>query len=438
MVPGLQALTPLLTPRRIAVVGAVGLLIVTAGVMIAHQRSDAQAAAGAPAEQSAVIEARPFVSTLGVAGTIAAGPGGEVTAPFDGVVRTVGFLYGEPVEQGQVLAVFDAAEVASRRNEAEAAALKAGQTASDFASWGSGPEVSRARRALAVATSDLQDAQRRIVETRTLLDRGLVPRGEYDDLVRQRQARDIAVATAQQDLALAMRRGEGPNRRVAALELQNARSQLATLDGQVAGAVVRAPARGVMVRPPADKLDTVTAIHPGLQMTKGQLIGAVAAADALVVTFKLSEIDANRVRPGQAVTVTGPGFAGVVLKGRVSSVAGEAMPPSSGSPASTVAAVARLEGLTAEQAAAVRIGMTANVVIDVYRNPSAIVAPPGAIQGSVPNATVMVKNRKTGATNVRPVRLGQVAPDGVEVLSGLKPGEVVVWTPPPAAPTTAS
>jgi multidrug efflux pump subunit AcrA (membrane-fusion protein) len=434
---GLDALKPLLQRRRRVAVGVAVLLVLAAAAMIAHRRGDATPPGGGAAEQSAVIQARPFASTIGVAGTIAAGPGGEVTAPFDGVVRTMGFLYGEPVQRGQVLAVFDASGIATQRNEAEATALKADQTAADLASWSSGPEVSRARRAVAAANSDLQDIRRKIDETKALLDRGLVPRGEYDDLLRRREAGEASVAAAEQDLTVAMRRGEGSNRRVAALQLQNARTQLATLNGQVTGAVVRAPASGVMVRPPADKVDTVTAIHPGLQMTKGQLIGAIAAADALVVTFKLSETDANRVRAGQGVTVTGPGFPGVTLNGRVTLVAGEATPASSGGSSSTVAAVARLEGLTPEQAAAVRIGMTANVVIDVYRNPSAVVAPPEAIQGAAASATVRVKDPKTGATSIRSVRLGVVAPDGVEVLSGLKSGEVVIWTPPPAAPTTA-
>jgi multidrug efflux pump subunit AcrA (membrane-fusion protein) len=438
MASGLDALRPLLKRRRTVAIGAAALLVLAAATMVAHRRGDAAASNGVVGEQSAVIQTRPFVSTIGVSGMIAAGPGGEVTAPFDGVVRTVSFLYGEPVEQGQVLAVFDVSDVASRRNEAEAATLKADQTAADYANWSSGPDVSRARRAVAMANSDLQDVQRRIDETKTLLDRGLVPRGEYDDLVRQRQAREVAVAAAQQDLTVVMRRGEGPNRRVAALELQNARIQLTALNGQVARAVVRAPVRGVMVRPLADKPDAVTAIHPGLQMTKGQLIGAVAAPDALVVTFKLGEIDANRVRPGQTVTVTGPGFSGLALTGRVTSVAGEATPPSAGNPTATVAAMARLEGLTPEQAAVVRIGMSANIVIDVYRNPSAIVAPPAALQGAAPAATVTVKDRRTGQARSTPVRLGQVTPDGVEVLSGLKPGDVVVWTPPSPVPTAAS
>jgi multidrug efflux pump subunit AcrA (membrane-fusion protein) len=435
---GLDALKSLLKRRRMVVVGVAGLLVLAAAAMITHRRGDVASPSSAVTEQSAVIQARPFVSTIGVAGTIAAGPGGEVTAPFDGVVRTMNFLYGEPVEQGQVLAVFDVSGVATQRNEAEAATLKADQAAADLAGWSSGPDMSRARRAVVAANSDLQDIRRKIDETKALLDRGLVSRGEYDDLLRRRETGEASVAAAEQDLTVAMRRGEGSNRRVAALQLQNARTQLATLNGQVAGAVVRAPARGVLVRPPTDKPDATAAVHPGLQMTKGQLIGAIAAADALVVTFKLSETDANRVKAGQAVVVTGPGFPGMILKGRVALVAGEATPASPGSPSATVAAVAHLDGLTPEQAAAVRIGMTANVVIDVYSNPSAVVAPPEAIQGVAANATVRVKDPKTGATSTRAIRLGVVAADGVEVLSGLKPGEVVVWTPPPAAAIAGS
>ena len=413
--------------------GALGLAVVAAGAVGLHRRGEAKVVADATAEQSAVIQVRPFASTIAVVGSIAPGAGGELVAPFDGVVRSVGFAYGEPVERGQVLAVFDATEVSARRNEAEAAMLKASQTVDDLAQWDSGLDVSRARRAAASAEADLVDAERKVSETKALLDRGLVPRSEYEGALRQRQTQEASVAAAHQDLAQAQARGRGANRRVAGLELQNARARLAVVNGQAAGAMVRAPASGVIVRPPADRGEVV-AIHPGSQMTRGQLIGSIAAADTLSVTFKLGETDANRVAVGQVVTVTGSGFPGLVLHGRVASVAGEALPPSAGSPISTVAAIARLEGLTPDQATQVRIGMTANVVIEIYNNPSAVVAPPAAIQGAAPSATVLVRDPRGGEPRSVAVRLGRVAPDGVEVLSGLKPGDAVVWTPPSAPP----
>jgi multidrug efflux pump subunit AcrA (membrane-fusion protein) len=73
--------------------------------------------------------------------------------------------------------------------------------------------------------------------------------------------------------------------------------------------------------------------------------------------------------------------------------------------------------------------MTANVSIDLYQNPSALTAPPGAIQGTAPDTFVMIKDQGTGQLHRVAVKIGQTAADGVEILSGLKPGDVVVWTP---------
>ncbi len=383
--------------------------------------------------QTLVIQPRRFVSTISVAGTIVPGDNVVVTAPFDGVATRVGFDYGAPVAQGQVLVELDTAEIRQRRNEAEASFLKASQNAADMAAWDSGPEVSRARRARAAADFDLRDTQRKVEETRALLDRGLVARNESDSLAQQLRNQQMALAAADQDLATALERGKGANRLVATLELENARARLAELDAQLAGAVVRSPATGVIVNPPADRADTPVTLHPGLRLTKGQLIGAIARSGGLAVSFRLGETDANRIRPGQEVSVTGPGFGAFTAHGRVTSVGAEALPlAAAGGPMASFAAIARLDPLTPAQAQAIRIGMTANLAIAVYTNPAALVAPPAAIQGAAPAATLSVKDSKGGVRAV-PIQLGQSAPDGIEVLSGLKPGDVVVWTSPTPA-----
>ena len=175
-------------------------------------------------------------------------------------------------------------------------------------------------------------------------------------------------------------------------------------------AVVRAPVAGILVHPPGEKGDSAgQPLHVGMSLTKGQLIGAIAHPGGLAVTFQLSEADANRVHTGQRVAVTGPGFEGVDLSGTIASVAGEATPASGGDGAVTFAASARLDPLTPAQAAIVRIGMSASVSIDLYRNPAALVAPPPAIQGDAPDTYVMVKvagggGASTGSRAHRPRR----------------------------------
>jgi HlyD family secretion protein len=227
--------------------------------------------------------------------------------------------------------------------------------------------------------------------------------------------------------------GTGSSRRVAALELGNARAQLGRLDGQAAGATVRAPEAGVIVRP-VGKGDDAEPLHAGQAVTRGQLIGSIARAGGLAVAFQLSETDANRVRPGMAVTVTGPGFGGLTVAGHVTSVAGQAAAPAvAGGPLASFPAMARLDALTPEQAQAIRIGMTANVTVEVYRNLAALVAPAAAIQGAEPAAWVKVQNPRGGPPRTVPVKLGRIAPDGVEIVSGVKAGDVLVWSAPTAA-----
>ncbi len=389
-------------------------------------------------EQSLVVARRPFVASVSFTGTIVPGDGIGITAPFDGTVKSVGFAYGERVTPGQVLVELDVSELEQRRNEAESAYLKASQNAADIDNWASGPEVSRARRAAASATFELGDTERKMQETKALLDRGLVARSEYDGLVQQLRTQRLSLAAARDDLGVALRRGEGANRRVATLELENTRARLARLNAEFAAAVVRASDAGIIVRPPSVRPDvTDSGIHVGLRLSQGQLIGTIARSGGLAVSFRLDEADVNRLKPGQAVTITGPGFNGFALTGKIIGIAGEASSAegAAGGKASFTA-TARLDPLTADQALQVRIGMSASIAVITYQNPMALVVPPQAVQGAAPAATVLVRDRGTGARHPVTVQIGQVGPDGVEILSGLKPGDTVIWDSPapPAAP----
>jgi multidrug efflux pump subunit AcrA (membrane-fusion protein) len=404
-------------------------LVLTWMALAAGPAEDAGAAGG---EQSLIISRRPFVATLAFAGTIVPGDAIGVTAPFDGSVTALGFTYGQRVEAGQMIAEMDAGELLQTRNEAESAYLKAAQSAADIAAWNSGPEVSRARRAATAASLELTASERDFRETKRLLDRGLVPRNEYDSAAQRLRTQRMAVASADEELQTTIGRGQGAYRRMAAIELDTASARLSRLDRQLHRAVVRAPDTGVIVRPPLAQSDPMSGgVHVGARLSRGQLIGSIARAGGLAVSFKLDEGDVNQLKVDQAVVVSGPGFPGAALTGRIVSIAGEAVP--SGAAATGKAsftATARLDPLTLPQAALVRIGMSAAVVVTTYNSPSAIVVPPLALQGSAPAATILVRRPGGSEPLAVPVQIGRVTPEGVEIISGLKPGDRVVWTPP--------
>ncbi|SNS86338.1 Multidrug resistance efflux pump [Sphingomonas laterariae] len=378
-------------------------------------------------EQSLVLAKRPFSSSITFAGAIVAGDAVAVFAPFDGKVKTIGFTYGDRVVPGQMLVELDLSDLQKSRNEAEGTLLKAAEAASQVENWNSGPEVARARRSAASAAYDLNDTERKIQETKALLDKGLVSRSEYDGLLQQRRSQQMAAQSAQDDLKSTLARGQGSNLRVARLELINARARYAELHAQWAGAVVRATAAGIIVRPPSGPSQTATDIRVGSSLNRGALIGSIARAGGLAASFRIDEGDVNQLKPGMPVTVTGAGFGGAALTGSIFSVAGEADSNAAATGGKAgFTAIARLDPLPAEQAQQVRIGMSANIAITVYTTPSALVVPAQAISGVAPESKVAVRN-KDGTTSQVIVQIGRVSPEGVEVLSGVKAGDTVIW-----------
>lgn len=384
------------------------------------------------AQQSLVVAYRSFSATIGFSGTIVGGDPIDITAPFDGKVKRLGFRYGDLVSPGQMLVELDTADLRMSRNEAESALLKAEQNAEELDSWGSSKDVLRARRSLSSATDALGDTDRKIAETQSLFDRGLVPRTELDGLQQQRRSQQAAILSARDEVDAVEARGRGGNRRMALLELANARTRYAKLNQQLEAAIIEAPGVGIVIEPVSDVPGAGSnMVRVGMRLAEGAAIGSIVRAGGLGVTFRVDEADVNGLKPGLEVGVTGPGFAGLALTGRIKNIARQAQNGAGAAPGkASFTAYVGLDPLPA-QMEQIRIGMTANVSIVTYTNPRAIVVPQEAVQGAAPDTVVMVRDRD-GAVHPVTVQLGRIAPDGVEILSGLRPGMTVIWGKPPA------
>lgn len=409
---------------------ALTLVLLLAGALGWWWTSAGADEAAVPAERSLVVQRQPFVATLAFAGKITPGEAVSITAPFDGAVRAIDFFYGARVAAGDVLLVLDTRDAAATRNQAEAAYLKAHQPADDIANWSRGPEVAAARRRVRLAALELARLEREAGESRRLLDKGLIARNEHAGVEQQLVAQRMTAAAANDELADTMARGSPTAARIAGLELDNARATLRRSEAEIGQAVVRAPASGVLVAPPASGAKLVEGpLHPGTRLARGQLIGTVARDGGLSVTFEVDESDVNTLAVGQPVIVTGAGFAGLALNGKVAAIAA---PTEAATGPTRFLASARLDPLPADQAARVRIGMSAAVAVITYQAPAAIVVPPEALLGSAPLARVKV--RAGGRTIERQVAVGRITPAGVEIRSGLRPGETIVWTDPAIPP----
>lgn len=374
-------------------------------------------------ERSFEVQAAPFVLSAHFTGEIVPGNQVEVVAPFDGAVTATHFSFGDQIAEGDLLITFDPADVARTRAEAEAAWLRAEEAMARMEGWDEGAEMRRVQRSLEAAESDLHDVERRLEETTALFERGLVSRNEYEGLVQQERARRRAFVQAQEEVTETQRRGQGAERRIAYLERELARTHMQAVSAG-ADVEIRAPADGVIVRP-RDR-DTDEGSDVISRVSRGQILGVIASPDGLGVIFRLDESDLSIVNPGQPVSVTGPGFEGIELRGRILGVSGQA-DRSGRETMATFAAIIRLAPLSPEASRHVRIGMSANIEVITYEREAAFAIPPESVQGDAAARWVMVRREAHAAAERRSIEIGRTGPTRVEVVSGLKPGDVIVW-----------
>ena len=165
-------------------------------------------------------------------------------------------------------------------------------------------------------------------------------------------------------------------------------------------------------------------IAVGSRVTRGQTMVSIGDLETLSVKAKVDEIDINKVRVGQPVTVTGDAFDDTSLSGKVVSVAAQAQGESTTRTGmATFPITVLIAQLTPEQRARVHVGMSANLSIIAYDNKDAIVVPPAVLREE--DGRRVVRVQRNGAMESVPVTLGISTPDGVEVRSGLTPGDVV-------------
>lgn len=383
------------------------------------------AAAG---ERAITVAPVATASVVTLVGTVGPGRTVAAVAPFDGVIRERRAQLGAPVEAGEVLVVMDAGEIEIRLREAQAAFLKSAMAITLLDRWTESPDVVRARRTQEAAEASLLLNERQVAETKRLLDRGIVSRNEYDGLVQQRDIQRNTAASARLDLQAALDRGSADNRRLAELELQNAKARLADLQAQADGSIVRAPVAGIVARPPASGLSGAAPviIEAGARLTRGQPLFSIADTATLVVTGRVDEIDVNRIRIGQPVSIGGDAFPGDPIPGRIVAISAEADTGPAGGRIPTFEVRAAFSGRIGAQSGPIRIGMSARMRIETAVNPRAIVVPIEAVREPETRPSVQVRDPRSGETLTRSVVLGPTHAQGVEILSGLQPGDIVI------------
>jgi multidrug efflux pump subunit AcrA (membrane-fusion protein) len=186
---------------------------------------------------------------------------------------------------------------------------------------------------------------------------------------------------------------------------------------------VYAKAAGVALFPTSSEGESSHKMEVGSSLKEGQMIVSIGDLSGFSVRFKVSEVEVNRLAPGLPVTVSGASFPGIVLKGKIDTVASQADASQSGNTAQFNVKVV-VPHVVENDRKQIHIGMTSKVDIAID-NPPAILVPISAVVSSQGQPAVYVL-QKDGKKKLVPVQTGQTNLTDVTIISGLSAGDKVV------------
>ena len=310
----------------------------------------------------------------------------KVGAQVSGEISALAVQIGDRVKTGDPIAEIDASTQQNTRDSAAAAlaSSKAAQTA---------------------AQAKLREAQQNFNRQQELVKKGAAARETLDAAQATLKSAQSAVEQAKADI------------RKSQLELDNAGLRLGYTS-------VTAPMDGVVISVAVEKGQTVNAVQDSPTLV------TIAQTNTMTVEAEIAEADVSAVQPGMAAYFTLLGADKTRYEGKLKSIDPAPLATSKNtttSSATTDTAVYYYGKMDVPNPdGKLRIGMTANMVINVREAKGVLTIPMTALQTNANGADEVLVMGADGQPQPRVVKLG--INDGVnsEVSEGLKEGEQVV------------
>lgn len=272
--------------KKLVASTVVAALAVGAGTLVAIRRGQAASVEVAPGPiQETVIAQGQVVATAGTA---------EVRALIDGRVVEVAVREGDTVVAGQLLAKVDTAEIDAAIARAEAERAVASAELRLARSGGRREDRLAAEAALDAARAAMARENARAERDSELAGKGAVPEEIADESRRNAEVARAGFARAKAERTSTLR-GRPEQVEAARAKVAAAEAALAAATARRERAVVVAPIAGVVL---ARHVDAGDGVVPGAAMFE---LADPAATELLV---EVEDLDAMRVAPGLAVTIT--------------------------------------------------------------------------------------------------------------------------------------
>jgi PAS domain S-box-containing protein len=352
----------------------------------------------------------------------------NITSPFSGMVREKYFEYGQAVSKGQLLLKLDRTETEVKYREAKTAYIEAQEKLKELDNWMNGNEMAKAQQSVTRSKLTLDGHNKTFQETERLFKKEIVSATEYATAKQQATSAKMDYDASLRELQLIKEKGEGQNRYIAKLKLENAHQKLQDLENQLRRSEITAPVSGTVLSPEmaGDKDKKGKIADRGVTFSQGDILLSIGNTEGLSMTAEVDELEVLKIKIDQEVRITVDAF-GEAIKGRVAHISSQAVKAEGGKKAASFEVTSDMGSLPAGLREKLRLGMSANMEIMLLNKPNVMLLPIQAVLVEGKDRIVTVRDKVTQSLKKVKVETGITTIDNVEITSGLKAGDEVVY-----------
>ncbi|MDA8125310.1 MAG: HlyD family efflux transporter periplasmic adaptor subunit [Deltaproteobacteria bacterium] len=393
-------------------------------------RTTATAAApGGAAERVYTVTPQPLTDSISMKGTLKPIQVVNVTSPFGGMVKEKYFEYGQAVTKGQLLLKLDRAETEMKYREARTAFIEAQEKLREVEHWSDSNEMAKAQQSVTRSKLTLDGHNKTFEETERLFKKEIVPATEYNNAKQQFTTAKMDYDSALRELQIVKEKGEGQNRDIAKLKLENARQKMQDLESQLRLSDIYAPVSGTILLPDlagGDKDKKAKNAERGVSFSQGDILLAIGNTEGLAMSAEVDEMEVLKIKKDQEVRITVDAF-GETVKGKVAYISSQAVKSDGGKKTASFEVTVTMENLPASLSDKLRLGMSANMEIMILNKPNVILLPLQAVAVSGNDRFVNLRDKGAATAKKVKVETGITTLDSVEITSGLKAGDEVTY-----------
>ena len=354
-----------------------------------------------PEVKVVTVARREVVQTVVASGRVETPLRVDIGSQVTGAIAAIPVAEGQPVKAGQILIELDHAEAAATAEQARAAVAQADARLRQLRQL----SLPVAQQALRQAAANLDTAKRQYQRSEELFARGFIGQAALDEARRNLEVADSQHASA--SLQARSMADNGSDLLMATAALDQARAALRVAQSRLGYTSIRAPAAGVLIARNAE---------PGDVVQPGKVLMVLSPHGRTQLVVQLDEKNVALVRVGQSALASADAYPDDRFAARLAFI-NPAVDPQRGS------VEVKLD--VARPPSYLRQDMTVSVEIEVARRPDAVVVPTEALHDSASRAPWVLKVVARRLQR-QPVVLGANGSGSTEIVSGLRPGDVVV------------